>query len=102
LDEHPRGGRRTLGVMSSDLEDALDAATSNLPSDLGEALSSVGSGRPGCPGRLVIHPDGSVWHCSEEDGGTCPGYDLDHARGQMPCFLASETGTCPICGAGGD
>ena len=57
---------------------------------------------PICPGRLVVHADGTIWLCSEDRTGTCLGRNLEHSRGQMPCFLASETGTCPICGAEGE
>ena len=56
----------------------------------GSKVRAVIDRTPICPGRLVVHIDGAVWHCSEDENGTCLGYNLEHSRGQMPCFAAAE------------
>jgi len=72
------------------------------PDPSSETPGALTDRTPICPGRLTVHADGTVWHCSEDRTGTCLGHDLEHFRGTMPCFLASETGFCPICGTKGE
>lgn len=50
-----------------------------------------------CAGQLVVHRDGSVAYCSEEQlGGSCAGEDRPHRRGVLACRLVSDQ-QCPYC-----
>lgn len=52
-----------------------------------------------CAGQLVVHRDGTVAYCSEEqEGNTCAGEDRPHRRGVVACRLVS-TERCSYCAA---
>jgi len=50
-----------------------------------------------CAGQLVVHRDGSVAYCTEEqEGRSCAGEDRPHRRGVCACRLV-RTDDCPYC-----
>ena len=50
-----------------------------------------------CAGQLVVHRDGSVAYCSEEQAGrSCAGEDRPHRRGVVACRLVNSQ-DCPYC-----
>lgn len=50
-----------------------------------------------CPGQLVVHRDGSVAYCTEEQAGrTCAGEDRPHRRGVFACRLVNRD-ACQHC-----
>ena len=51
-----------------------------------------------CPGRLVVHAQGTVAFCSEVAAGRpCPGYDTPHASEPDPCWTRVAGEACVIC-----
>jgi hypothetical protein len=52
-----------------------------------------------CAGQLVVHRDGTVAYCSEENtGGTCAGEDRPHRGGFFACRVV-DGDNCPYCTA---
>ncbi|HZU79052.1 MAG TPA: hypothetical protein VE991_03985 [Acidimicrobiales bacterium] len=50
-----------------------------------------------CPGQLVVHRDGSVAYCTEDQhGAVCAGEDRPHRRGIFACRLVSDD-HCDYC-----
>jgi hypothetical protein len=51
-----------------------------------------------CPGSLVVHIDGTVAGCSEDDEvDGCRGMELRHAGDPVVCYVWSLAG-CDYCG----
>ena len=51
-----------------------------------------------CPGRLVVHSEGTVAFCSEEpEGRTCVGYAEAHASDPDPCWAKMAGAVCGVC-----
>jgi hypothetical protein len=52
-----------------------------------------------CTGALVTHVDGTVAFCTEEheDGRTCLGYEVKHARPPEHCWLKAHGDPCAVC-----
>jgi hypothetical protein len=52
-----------------------------------------------CAGRLVVHCDGTVAYCTEENAGRrCTGEDRPHRGGFFACRLVRGA-DCPHCRA---
>jgi len=50
-----------------------------------------------CPGQLVVHRDGTVAYCTEEqDGRACAGEDRPHRRGVLACRVVTRD-PCSAC-----
>jgi hypothetical protein len=50
-----------------------------------------------CAGQLVVHRDGTVACCTEEqEGRSCAGEDRPHRRGVCACRLVRND-DCPYC-----
>jgi hypothetical protein len=51
----------------------------------------------GCPGQLVVHRDGTVAYCSEENAGRrCAGEDHPHRGGFFACRVV-DGDSCAYC-----
>ncbi len=51
-----------------------------------------------CPGRLVVHDDGSAALCTEQlDGRRCSGYNEAMHAGVIPCHAMLEEIPCSYC-----
>ncbi len=52
-----------------------------------------------CPGALVTHIGGKVAFCTQEheDGRTCLGYEVEHARPPELCWLRAHGDPCAVC-----
>jgi hypothetical protein len=61
-------------------------------------MAPVTPEEPICPGRLVVHSEGSVAFCSEEpEGRTCVGYAEAHASDPDPCWAKMAGAVCGVC-----
>ena len=50
-----------------------------------------------CAGQLVVHRDGTVAYCTEENAGrACAGEDHPHRGGFFACRVV-EGESCPTC-----
>jgi hypothetical protein len=51
----------------------------------------------GCPGQLVVHRDGTVAYCTEENAGRrCAGEDRPHRGGFFACRVV-DGDSCTYC-----
>ena len=51
-----------------------------------------------CPGRLVVHAEGTVAFCTEEpEGRPCVGYDRPHASEPDACWAKVAGAACGVC-----
>jgi hypothetical protein len=51
-----------------------------------------------CPGRLVVHAEGTVAFCTEEPvGRSCFGYHTPHAAEPDPCWAKVAGAECGLC-----
>jgi hypothetical protein len=61
-------------------------------------MSPVAAEERTCPGRLVVHADGSVAFCSEEsEGRMCLGYAEPHASEPDTCWAKVAGAVCGVC-----
>ncbi len=64
----------------------------------GPTMSPVAAEVRTCPGRLVVHAEGTVAFCSEEpEGSSCVGYGATHASEPDPCWAKVAGAACGVC-----